>query len=117
MKTRTRKATFTAAITGAILFAVIAVTVLTAQVASKPSVDVTVTDPHGRTVAGLERDHFTVIEGGLQRTITAFSELRGENGKDAVRYKLDFESAGQGAKVEVVLNPPRGLPPLTVTWK
>jgi hypothetical protein len=114
---RTCKATFAAAIRGGILFVVTALSVLTAQVVLKPSVDVTVTDPHGRTVGGLERDNFTVTEAGDPRSITAFSEVRDESPKDGVHYKLEFESAGRGAKVEVVLNVPRGLPPLTVTWK
>jgi hypothetical protein len=114
---RTCKATFAAAITGGIFFVVTAVSDLTAQVVPKPSVDVTVTDPRGRTVAGLERGNFTVAEAGVPRPIIAFSEVRDENPKEVVHYKLEFESAGQGAKVEVVFNQPRRLPPLTVTWK
>ena len=114
---QTQKATLAASITCGILLAVTAVSVLTAQVVSKSSVDVTVTDPYGRSVAGLEKGQFAVTEGGVQRKITAFSELRGQEPRDVVHYKLEFESAGEGAKVGVVLDPPRGLPPLTVTWK
>ena len=89
---------------------------LTAQ-APKTVVDVTVTDPYGRTVAGLEKTYFTVTQAGAERTITAFSEVRDENPKPAAHYKLEFESEGPGAAVEVKLTPPRGLPQLTVTWK
>jgi hypothetical protein len=106
-----------AAIAGGMLLTLMAVAVLTAQVVSKRSVDVTVTDPYGRTVAGLEKDHFTVTEGGVQRMITAFSQVRDEDPKPAVHYRLEFDSSGPDARLEVVLNPPRGLPPLTVTWK
>ena len=44
-----------------------------AQVASKRSVCLTVTDPEGRFVTGLERGHFEVTEDGVQREITGFS--------------------------------------------
>jgi len=94
----------------------LAISALTAQVL-KTAVDVTVTDPYGRTVAGLEKTYFTVTEGGAARTITAFSEVRDENPKPAAHYKVEFESEGQGGAVEVKLTPPRGLPQLTVTWK
>jgi hypothetical protein len=114
---QTRKALLAASITCIILLAVTAVSLLTAQVVSKSSVDVTVTEPHGRTVAGLEKGQFAVTEGGVQRTITAFTELWEQKPKDVVHYKVEFESAGEGAKVGVVLNPPSGLPALTVTWK
>lgn len=76
-----------------------------------------VTDPYDRTVAGLERAHFTVTEGGAQRTITAFSQISDERPKQLVHYRLEFESSTPGAKVEGVFNQPRDLPPLAVTWK
>ena len=94
----------------------LAASALIAQTA-KLSVDVTVTDPYGRTVAGLEKTYFTVTEGGTARTITAFSEVRDENPKPAAHYKVEFESGSGGAAVEVKLTPPRGLPQLSVTWK
>ena len=90
---------------------------LAAQVTSKTSVDVTVTDPYGRSVAGLESRQFVVTEGDVQRQITAFTELREQEPKPGVHYKLEFDSARNGAAIQVVLNPQRGLPPLTVTWK
>jgi hypothetical protein len=43
-----------------------------AQVSSPRSVCFTVTDPEGRIVTGLEREHFEVSENGLQREITEF---------------------------------------------
>ena len=113
----TCKATFAAVVTAGILFTLTAVPSLTAQFVSKRSVDVTVTDPHGRTVAGLAKDHFAVTEGGVQRTITAFSQLRAEDPKVVVHYLLEFESSAAGASVQVVFNQPPGLPHLTVTWK
>ena len=45
-----------------------------AQVSSKRYVDVTVTDPHGRLVTGLEQERFEIIENGVQRAVTAFSD-------------------------------------------
>jgi hypothetical protein len=62
----TWKAPFVTAITGGIL---------------NRSVDVTLTDPFGRTVAGLEKSQFAVFEGGVQRTITAFTQRRDEDPK------------------------------------
>lgn len=47
---------------------------LTAQAPSKRYVDVTVTEPKGRTVTGLDEKNFTVVEAGVQRAITEFSE-------------------------------------------
>jgi hypothetical protein len=112
-----KKAAFAAVIAGCIIFALTMASVLKAQVTSKSTVDVTVTDPYGRSVAGLEKANFVITEGGVQRTITAFSPLRDESPKPVAHYKLEFESAGSGAKVEVALNLRSGLPPLTVTWK
>jgi hypothetical protein len=45
-----------------------------AQVSSKRSVDVSVTDALGRFVTHLEPANFEVIENGARRAITAFSE-------------------------------------------
>ncbi len=114
---QTRKALFATLVTFGLLMAVTAVPARTATLLSISSVDVTVTEPHGRSVAGLEKDQFVVTEGGVQRTITAFTELRDQTPKEVVHYKVEFESAGEGAKIGVALNPPRGLPPLTVTWQ
>lgn len=111
-----RKRTFAFWLTCSILLAA-AVSALTAQVTSKTSVDVTVTDPYGRSVAGLESHQFVVTEGGVQRQITAFSELREQDPKMVVHYKLEFESSQEGAPIQVVLTPQRGLPPLTIRWK
>ena len=47
---------------------------LAAQVPVKRNVDVTVTDPRGRIVTGLERAHFEIIENGVPRAITAFTD-------------------------------------------
>ena len=44
-----------------------------AQVSSKRSVDVSVTDPLGRFVTGIEQANFEVVENGARRAITAFS--------------------------------------------
>lgn len=113
---KTWTAAFATFIVGGVLFAATTVSVLMGQVVSKSSVDVTVTDPYGRTVAGLEKGYFTITEGGVQRTITTFSEIWDENPK-AVHYKVEVESTRPDAKLEVTLNAPRGLPPLTLTWK
>jgi hypothetical protein len=114
---RTCKATFAVVVTAGILITLAAVPSSTAQSVSKRSVDVTVTDPYGRTVAGLEKDHFAVTEGGVQRMITAFSQIREEDPKVGVHYLLEFESSAASASVQVVFNQPPGLPHLTVAWK
>jgi hypothetical protein len=61
----------------AFLTAMIALTMgawyLSAQAASKRHLDVTVTDPRGRFVTGLEQQNFAVVENGAPRAITDFS--------------------------------------------
>jgi hypothetical protein len=112
----TWKATFAAAVTVGVLSTFGALS-LVAQAPAKRSVDVTVTDPYGRTVAGLNKDYFAVSENGAQRTITAFSELRDETPRTVVHYRLEFESPAGGTPVEVVFHQPPELPHLTITWK
>jgi hypothetical protein len=46
-----------------------------AQATSKRHVDVTVTDPRGRFVTGLEEKNFEVVENGVRRAITDFSDV------------------------------------------
>jgi hypothetical protein len=46
-----------------------------AQATSKRHVDVTVTDPRGRFVTGLEEKNFEVVENGVRRVITDFSDV------------------------------------------
>lgn len=46
-----------------------------AHAQSKRLVDVTVTDPNGRFVTGLDQDSFEVIENGTRRPITEFSNV------------------------------------------
>ncbi len=65
-----------------VLAAVATVVVLTiaasraaAQEPSKRHVDVTVTDPRGRFVTGLEGKNFEVVENGVHRAITEFSDV------------------------------------------
>ena len=55
--------------TGVILFALTA-QLLSAQI--KRSVEVTVTEPRGRLVTGLDREHFEVMENGVRRPIDNF---------------------------------------------
>jgi len=107
---RTCKAIFAAIVIAGALFT------LTAQVATKRTVDVTVTEPNGRTVTGLEKDQFAITEGGDERTITAFSQIRDENPKVGVHYRLEFESTGARAEVRVALKRPSGMPYLDVKW-
>ena len=165
---------------------------LAAQVPVKRTVDVTVTDPRGRIVTGLERAHFEIIENGVPRAITAFTdgsspisiaivaneafpdvgtlgagdeliqtpsvsnalmqlaasknsrrvlvvtdataapqevpagiEVARVNSADLVKavtslrnqYRLEFDSAGPSATVEVAIKQPIGLPRLTLNRK
>lgn len=101
----------------ALVLAISAVPMVWAQDAAKRSVDVTVTDQFGRSVSGLQQSNFAVKEGGVRREITAFAQLQADGPKNAVHYRLEFESAGQSATLEVVFNPPRRVPRLTVAWK
>jgi hypothetical protein len=48
---------------------------ISAQGSSKRLVHVTVTDPYGRFVTGLAQEHFEVVEGGVRRAITDFSDV------------------------------------------
>lgn len=163
---------------------------LPAQTQSDRLVHITVTDPLGRFVRGLERERFEIIENGIHRPITGFSDDRSPislaivSGKqltigdlnpdevliqtpslnDAIQqlsasnnprkalvvttaidansipsgiqvvqakpddllrvivelrnsYLLQFESSSGSAGIEVILNQPRGLPPLKVSLK
>jgi len=159
---------------------------LSAQLQSKRLVHVTVTDPLNRFVTGIEQERFQIIENGVHRPITDFSDvgspislaivsetpvavsssdrpndelIQTRSVSDALRqlsaskhsrealivttgadthaipesiqvvqtnpdnlsnwvvelrnqYLLQFESSNTSAKVEVVLQQPRGLPPL-----
>lgn len=54
---------------------VLALTVdASAQVSSKRYVDVSVTDPLGRFVTNIEPSSFEIVENGVRRPVTAFSE-------------------------------------------
>jgi len=159
---------------------------LSAQVPSTRLVYVSVTDPLGRFVTGLDKDHFTIVENDVQRQITGFSDvdssiaiaivsdvplqaapdllIQARSVSDALQqlassksirkalistgaaitqstpagiqvvqakpddldkvlreirneYLLTFDSAETGANIAVVMNPPRGLPPLRATSK
>jgi hypothetical protein len=90
---------------------------LAAQALSIRSVDVTVTEPHGRTVSGLQKEDFAITEAGAARAITGFTEFRDERPTALAHYRLEFESSDPGAKVEVVVKPRAGLPHLTIAWK
>jgi hypothetical protein len=46
---------------------------LSAQTSANRQVHVTVTDPQGRIVTGLDPSHFAVVENGVHRAITGFS--------------------------------------------
>jgi hypothetical protein len=80
------------------------------QAPTKRLVHVTVTDPLGRFVTGVERTNFGILENGIRRPITDFTELRNE-------YVIEFEPATQSANVDVALQQPRGLPPLRANVK
>jgi hypothetical protein len=45
------------------------------QVRQNRVVHVSVTDPMNRFVTGLEKEHFDIVENGVRRTITAFSNI------------------------------------------
>ena|SRR6516225_6957163 len=115
--TRLRNELSAGIIAAGIIFLFATAASLNAQGLTKRSIDVTVTEPLGRTVAGLQKDHFGVMEGGAERTITAFSEVRHEDPQKGAHYRVEFESVVADSPVQVVLKPPRGLPSLTITWK
>jgi len=93
----------------AFLLAVCASTVL-AQAPTKRVVHVTVTEPLGRFVTGLERANFGIVENGVRCPITGFTELRNE-------YVIEFDDADPAANVEIVLKQPLGAPPLRANLK
>jgi hypothetical protein len=80
------------------------------QAPTKRLLHVTVADPLGRFVTGVERTNFGILENGVRRPITDFTELRNE-------YVIEFEAATRSANVEVVLQQPPGLPPLRANLK
>ncbi|HUA87500.1 MAG TPA: hypothetical protein VMB85_26775 [Bryobacteraceae bacterium] len=92
-----------------LIFVVFSLVVL-AQAPTKRLVHVTVTDPLGRAVTGVGRTNFGIVENGLRRPITDFTELRDE-------YVIEFEAADPSADVKVVLEQPRGMPPLRANVK
>src|SRR5260370_40979305 len=47
---------------------------VSAQEIAKRYISVTVTDPNNRFVTGLQKEHFEVIEGGVSRAVTEFSD-------------------------------------------
>ena len=57
-----------------VLVLTVGTSLASAQVSSKRSVDVSVTDPLHRFVTHLEPSNFEIVENGARRTITAFSE-------------------------------------------
>ena len=93
----------------AFILAVCASTVL-AQAPTKRLVHVTVTEPLGRFVTGIDRANFGIVENGVRCPITGFTELSNE-------YVIEFEDADPAANVEIVLKQPRGLPPLRANLK
>ena len=93
----------------AFLLAVCASTVL-AQAPTKRVVHVTVTEPLGRFVTGLEQANFGIVENGVRCPITGFTELRNE-------YVIEFDDADPAANVEIVLKQPLGAPPLRANLK
>lgn len=69
---RHRTSRFAAAAT-AVLLITVGASRLSGQVSSRRHVEVTVTDPLSRFVIGLEQERFEVLENGVRRAITGFS--------------------------------------------
>jgi hypothetical protein len=69
--------TFVVLLTRCMVTAVIASSMphLTAQTQSNRLLHVTITDPLGRFVAGLEQERFEIVENGIRRPITGFSDV------------------------------------------
>ena len=95
------------------LLALICVTfssVVWAQAPTKRLVHVTITDSMGRVVTSVDQTNVGVVENGARRPITKFTELSDE-------YVIGFETAKPSGEVKVLLERPRGLPPLRANVK
>jgi hypothetical protein len=69
-----------------------------------------VKDPLDRWVTRLDPSNFAIVTGGVPCPITAFVERDKE-------YLIEFDATGSSANVSVVLQQPRGMPPLQADLK
>lgn len=81
-----------------------------AQAPAKRLVRVSITDPMGRSVTGLDGTSVGIVEDGVRRPITKFTELTGE-------YQIEFEAVNRAGEVKVLIEQIRGLPPLRANLK
>jgi hypothetical protein len=97
-----------------------------AQVTSTRHIEVTVTEPSGRFVTGLQREDFEITENGVRRAITRFTAASSMVDRDGAakppaeirnQYQVEFESDTPSSKVEVVVRERPGLPRLKVNWR
>ena len=110
----------------AIAMAAVSAGYAAAQAPSTRHIVVTVTEPSGRFVRGLEREDFEIIENGVHRAVTGFIGPQSAVDRDGAlraeaetrdQYQLEFESSTPSARVEVLVRERPGLLRLKVNWK
>jgi hypothetical protein len=79
------------------------------------TVNVMVTDSSNRLVTGLGREHFEIYEDNVRQTLEYFIDIDTPASIGYVPTSLKRD--GKFHKIKVRINPPRGLPSLTVQTK
>jgi len=91
----------------AIAIAAVSADYTAAQAPSTRYIGVTVTEPSGRFVTGLQREDFEIIENGVRRAVTRFTAPRSTVDREGAakpvaeirnQYQLEFEPGTPSAK-------------------